>query len=166
MAIKPSFKMGDKIVYPGHGVGLIEGNTSKVVGGTTCEFYSIVITETGLKIMVPCGQAESVGLRKVADKKSIEKIFLILKEKKRKIDTQTWNRRFREYSQKIQTGSLYETAEVLRDLSQLRGHKELSFGEKQMYEKARSRLVSEIAVSRAKSQDKVSSELETMLAAA
>ena len=166
MVAKASFKVGDKVVYPGHGVGVVEEQVAKVIGGVSCEFFGITVTETGLKISVPCAQAVAVGLRKVADKKSIDQIFLILKEKRKKIDTQTWNRRFREYSQKIQTGSLVETAEVLRDLSQLRGHKELSFGEKQMYEKARSRLVSEIAVSKAKPQEKVSSELESMLAAA
>jgi CarD family transcriptional regulator len=166
VAAKPTFKVGDKVVYPGHGVGIVGEQVTKVIGGVSCEFYGITVTETGLKISVPCVQAVSVGLRKVADKKSIDKIFLILKEKKKKLDTQTWNRRFREYTQKIQTGSLVETAEVLRDLSQLRSHKELSFGEKQMFEKARSRLVSEIAVSKAKSQEKISSELETMLAVA
>lgn len=163
MAGKPTYKVGDKVVYPGHGVGVVEESVERAIGGVNTLFLAITISETGLKIMVPSEQAHSVGLRKVADKKSIDKIFSILKEKKKKIDTQTWNRRFREYSQKIQTGSIYETAEVLRDLSALRVYKELSFGEKQMYEKARSRLVSEIAVSRSKSQEKISTELESML---
>lgn len=163
MAIKGSFKVGDKIVYPGHGVGKIDELTARSIAGTKQEFFNISIIETGLKIMVPVLQAETVGLRKVVDKKSIDKIYAILKTKRKKLDTQTWNRRFREYSQKIQTGSLYEIAEVLRDLSALRGDKELSFGEKQMYEKAESRLVSEIAIARAKSRDKVRVELQTIL---
>ncbi len=160
---KSAFKLGDKVVYPGHGVGLVDEMSSRNVGGTNMDFYAITVIETGLKIMVPCLQAEAVGLRKVVDKKSIDKIYALLKTKKKKIDTQTWNRRFREYSQKIQTGSLYEIAEVLRDLSALRSDKELSFGEKQMYEKAESRLISEISVSRAKPRDKVKGELDTIL---
>lgn len=163
--LKPKvlFKNGDKIVYPGHGVGKVEEVTSRIIAGTTADFYAITIVETGLKVLVPCMQADGVGLRKVVDKKSIDKIYAILKTKKKNIDTQTWNRRFREYTQKIQNGSLYEIAEVLRDLSALKTGKELSFGEKQMYEKAESRLVTEIAVSRAKPQDKVRTELETLL---
>lgn len=163
MTAKVLFKVGDKIVYPGHGVGKIEEVASRDIAGSKHEFYAITVIETGLKIMVPVAQADSVGLRKVVDKKSIDKIYAILKTKKRKIDTQTWNRRFREYSQKIQTGSLYEIAEVLRDLRALKNDKELSFGEKQMYEKAESRLVTEISVARAKSQDKVRVELQTLL---
>jgi CarD family transcriptional regulator len=162
--IVSNFKIGDKVVYPGHGVGVVEELQSKNVGDMKMDFYAINVIETGLKIMVPCLQAEAVGLRKVVDKKSIDKIYELLKTKKKKIDTQTWNRRFREYSQKIQTGSLYEIAEVLRDLSALKCDKELSFGEKQMYEKAESRLVSEISVSRAKPRDKVKFELDSMLA--
>lgn len=160
---KLGFKVGDKVVYPGHGVGLVDELVSKHVGGSRHDFYAITINDSGLKVMIPCIQAQGVGLRKVVDKKSVDKIYAILKTKKKKIDTQTWNRRFREYTQKIQTGSLYEIAEVLRDLSALRCDKELSFGEKQMYEKAESRLVSEISVSRAKPVDKVKVELDTML---
>ncbi len=163
MASKAAFKVGDKVVYPGHGVGKIEELTARTIAGTKQEFFNISINETGLKIMVPVPQADSVGLRKVVDKKSIDKIYAILKMKNKKVDTQTWNRRFREYSQKIQTGSLYEIAEVLRDLSALKGDKELSFGEKQMFEKAESRLVSEIAIARAKSRDKVRVELQELL---
>lgn len=160
------FKVGDKIVYPGHGVGIIEELVTRAIAGTKQEFFNINIIETGLKIMVPVIQADSVGLRRVVDKKSIDKIYTILKTRVKKIDTQTWNRRFREYSQKIQTGSLYEIAEVLRDLSSLRNGKELSFGEKQMFEKAESRLVSEIAIARAKTQDKVRGELQALLTGA
>ena len=158
-----SFKVGDKVVYPGHGVGKIEEITTKLIAGTKQEFFHISIMETDLKIMVPLFQAEGVGLRKVVDKKSIDKVYAILKTRDRKIDTQTWNRRFREYSQKIRTGSLYEIAEVLRDLTVLSVDKELSFGEKQMLEKAQSRLVSEIAIAKSRTHEKVMVELQEIL---
>lgn len=157
-AIKP-FKSGDKVVYPGHGVGVVNSVLVKSIAGSEQKVYEISIMSTGMKIMVPVPQAESVGLRRVMDKKSIDKVYAILKDRDFKIDTQTWNRRFREYTQKIKTGSLYEIAEVLRDLSVLSVDKELSFGEKKMLDTAQSLLVSEIAVARARPHEKVMAEL-------
>ncbi len=112
--------------------------------------------------MVPVAQAEAVGLRKVVDKKAIDKVYAILKDRDFKIDTQTWNRRFREYSQKIKTGSVYEIAEVMRDLSVLSADKELSFGEKKMLDTAQSLLVSEIAIAKARTHEKVIVELQAI----
>lgn len=156
------FKIGDKIVYPGHGVGEIESIRSTSIGGTEQQFYNITILESGMKVMVPMGQASAVGLRKIIDKKTIDKVYAILKERDFKIDTQTWNRRFREYSQKIKTGSVYEIAVVLRDLSVLSADKELSFGEKKMLDMAQSLLASEIAIAKSRPQDKIVGELRAL----
>ena len=160
MAATKPFKVGDKIVYPGHGVGEVTEVRSQNIGGTEQSFLAITIMETGMKVMVPVTQAEGVGLRKVADKKTIEKVFDILRDRNFKIDTQTWNRRFREYSQKIKSGSLFEIALVMRDLAVLSADKELSFGEKKMMDLAQNLLVSEIAIAKARSQDKVRVELQ------
>lgn len=154
-----NFKVGDKVVYPGHGVGEIREVIARAIGGCSQQIYSIVIIESGMKIMVPCMQAEAVGLRKVIDRRSVEKVYEILRDRDFKIDTQTWNRRFREYSQKIKTGSLYEIAEVLRDLSVLSADKELSFGEKKMLDTAQSLLVTEIAIAKSRTEEKVMGEL-------
>lgn len=154
------FSGGDKIVYPGHGVGQVNDVKSRAIGGTIQQFYDITIIESGMKILVPVQQAVGVGLRKVIDKRALTKVYKILKNRDSKIDTQTWNRRFREYSQKIKTGSLYEIAEVLRDLSVLSADKELSFGEKKMLDTAQSLLVSEIAIAKSRTQDKVRVELQ------
>ena len=159
-----SFKVGDKIVYPGHGVGEINSLKSRNIGGTEAQFFEITIVESGMKIMVPAQQAEAVGLRKVVDRKSVEKVYAILRSRGMKIDTQTWNRRFREYSQKIKTGSVFEIAEVLRDLSVLGSGKELSFGEKKMLDMAQSLLVSEIAIAKSRSYEKVMGELQEIFA--
>jgi CarD family transcriptional regulator len=97
LTTKP-FKLGDKVVYPGHGVGEITEAKSTTIGGTQQQFFQITIMESGMKIMVPTAQADSVGLRRVADKKTVEKVYAILRDRNFKIDTQTWNRRFREYS--------------------------------------------------------------------
>ncbi len=160
------FKAGDKVVYPGHGVGEIVELLEKKIAGTAQHFFQISILDTGMKIMVPVAQAESVGLRRVVDKKTVEEVFAILKDRSLKIDSQTWNRRFREYSQKIKTGSVFEIAEVIRDLSVLSVDKELSFGEKKMLDTAQNLLASEIAVARSRSHDKVMGELREMFSAA
>ncbi len=159
-----SFKVGDKVVYPGHGVGEINTLKSRNIGGTDAQFFEITIVETGMKIMVPVGQAESVGLRKVVDRKAVEKVYAILRTRTAKIDTQTWNRRFREYSTKIKTGSVFEIAEVLRDLSVLSAEKELSFGEKKMLDMAQGLLVAEIAIAKARTHEKVMGELQEIFA--
>lgn len=159
-----TFKMGDKIVYPGHGVGEIEGIRTTVLGGQEHHIYNITILDSGMKVMVPVSQASAVGLRKIVDKKAIEEVFSILRDRDFKIDTQTWNRRFREYSQKIKTGSVFEIAIVLRDLLVLSADKELSFGEKKMLDMAESLLVSEIAIAKARPHDKVVGELRALFA--
>ncbi len=160
------FKVGDKVVYPGHGVGEIVEVQEKKIANTAQHFFNIVIMESEMKIMVPVAQCESVGLRRIVDKKTIDKVFRILKDRSSKIDTQTWNRRFREYSQKIKTGSVFEIAEVIRDLSVLSADKELSFGEKKMLDTAHGLLASEIAVARSRPTEKVIGELREMVAAA
>ncbi len=159
-----TFKTGDKIVYPGHGVGEIEGIRTTVLGGQEHHIYNINILDSGMKVMVPVSQAGAVGLRKIVDKKAIEEVFSILRDRDFKIDTQTWNRRFREYSQKIKTGSVFEIAIVLRDLLVLSADKELSFGEKKMLDTAEGLLVSEIAIAKARPHDKVVGELRALFA--
>ncbi len=157
-----NFKLGDKIVYPGHGVGEIEGVRTHVLGGQEHHIYNIKILDSGMKVMVPVSQASSVGLRRIIDKKAIDSVYDILRDRNFKIDTQTWNRRFREYSQKIKTGSVFEIAIVLRDLSVLSADKELSFGEKKMLDMAEALLVSEIAIAKARPHDKVAVELKAL----
>lgn len=164
MSNSKSFKVGDKVVYPGHGVGEITCLRGRTIGGAEQQFFDITIMDTGMKIMVPVSQAEGVGLRKVVDRRAVEKVYSILRSRSFKIDTQTWNRRFREYSQKIKTGSVFEIAEVLRDLSVLSGEKELSFGEKKMLDTAQNLLVSEIAIAKSRTHEKVMGELQEIFA--
>lgn len=158
------FKVGDKVVYPGHGVGEINQLKVQKIANTEQKFFEITILDSGMKVLIPYAQVESVGLRKVVDKRTVEAVFDILKDRNFTIDTQTWNRRFREYSQKIKTGSVFEIAEVIRDLSVLSIDKELSFGEKKMLDTAQHLLASEIAIARARSHDKVMGELKAIFA--
>ena len=138
------FKVGDHAVYPGHGVGKISSIEYKEILGTKHEFYSVLIIETGMKIMIPAANIKSVGLRPLISKEEALKVVDILKDKNVKIDTQTWNRRYRDYMEKIKTGSVFEIAEVLRDLYVLKVDKELSFGEKKMLDTAKNLLLKEL----------------------
>ena len=138
------FKVGDHAVYPGHGVGKISSIEYKEILGTKHEFYSVLIIETGMKIMIPAANIKSVGLRPLISHEEAMKVVTILKDKNVKIDTQTWNRRYRDYMEKIKTGSVFEIAEVLRDLYVLKVDKELSFGEKKMLDTAKNLLLKEL----------------------
>jgi len=146
------FKVGDHAVYPGYGVGLIAGIETKEIMNTKLEFYAVQILETGLKVMIPKTNVASVGLRPIISKDEAAKVIEILKVTDVKIDNQTWNRRYREYMEKIKTGSVYEIAEVLRDLFLLKADKELSFGERKMLDNARGLLMKELTLAVDKSE--------------
>jgi CarD family transcriptional regulator len=141
-----TFNVGDNAVYPGYGVGKVTAIETKEILGNKQTFYSILILETGMKIMVPKDNVETVGLRPIISKDEANKVLEILKVKEVKIDNQTWNRRYREYMEKIKTGSVYEIAEVLRDLFLLKVDKELSFGERKMLDTARGLLLKELSL--------------------
>ena len=141
-----SFNVGDNAVYPGHGVGRVTSIESKEIFGKKHEFYTIQILENGMKIMIPKNNVESVGLRPIISREEAGKVIEILKETNVKIDNQTWNRRYREYMEKIKTGSVFEIAEVLRDLFLLKVDKELSFGERKMLDTARNLLLKELSL--------------------
>src|SRR3954468_5376314 len=153
-----SFKVGDNAVYPGHGVGKVSAIETKEILGAKHTFYSINILDSGMKIMVPKNNAEAVGLRPIISRDEAQKVIGILKETNVKIDNQTWNRRYREYMEKIKTGSVYEIAEVLRDLFLLKVDKELSFGERKMLDTARGLLLRELSL--ATSREELEHEAE------
>ena len=138
------FKVGDHAVYPGHGVGRIHSIEIKEILGTNHEFYSVLILETGMKIMIPATNIQKIGLRPLISRDEAVRVVEILKDKDVKLDTQTWNRRYRDYMEKIKTGSVFEIAEVLRDLYVLKVDKELSFGEKKMLDTAKNLLLKEL----------------------
>jgi CarD family transcriptional regulator, regulator of rRNA transcription len=159
------FKKGEKVVYPAHGVAVIEDIQTRVISGTERRFYMLRILGTEkMTIMIPTEQVESVGLRRVIGKDMVEKIYRILRQRKVEVDTQTWNRRYREYTEKIKTGSPLEIAKVLRDLLVLKSDKELSFGERKMLDTARSLLVKELSIAKAHPEEKIMEELKTIFA--
>ncbi len=142
------FDIGDKAVYPGHGVGVIEAIESKAISGREQLFFILRILDNGMTIMIPTENVDVVGLRGVIPSMEIPRVFQILKERRISLDTQTWNRRYREYMEKINTGSIFSIAEVLRDLQVLKMGKDLSFGERKILDTAENLLVKELAVAR------------------
>jgi CarD family transcriptional regulator len=144
------FKVGDIVVYPAHGVAEVESVEEREISGSTMSFFILKILDTQMTVMVPVVNVKNVGIRQLIDNKGIEHVMDILKQRSVHVDNQTWNRRYREYMEKIKSGSAYEIAEVLRDLNILKRGKELSFGERKMYDTARNLLVNEISISKHK----------------
>lgn len=160
--MRQQFQIGDKAVYPVHGVAEVVSLEKRDIGGSSTSVYILKILETGLKIMVPVNNAGTVGLRELINGKQVKEVYAILKSRDVPRDTQTWNRRYREYMEKIRTGSVFEVAKVLRDLYLLKGDKDLSFGERKMLDTARSLLVKEIAIAKTMSEDEVEGEFRTI----
>lgn len=154
------FKPGDKAVYPAHGVGEVKAIETREISGNKQTFYILKILDNGMTIMVPTQNVQSVGLREIIDEDQIDEVYEILRERDITVDNQTWNRRYREYMDKIKTGSIYEIAEVMRDLSLLKFEKELSFGERKMLDTARSLLVKELAIAQGETEGDILKELQ------
>jgi CarD family transcriptional regulator len=154
------FNIGDKAVYPAHGVAEVVGLETREIGGNKTAFYILKILDTGMKIMIPTRNVATVGLRGIASQSEVKEVFNILKSKEIAVEGQTWNRRYREYMDKIKTGSVFEIAEVLRDLCLLKKSKELSFGERKMLDTARQLLVKELAIAKGVKEPKIEAELE------
>ena len=156
------FQIGDKAVYPGHGVGVIEAIESKQISGKEQIFFILRIVDNGMTIMIPRDNVEAVRLREVIRKIDVSKVIHILKDRDVTLDNQTWNRRYREYMEKINTGSIYEIAEVLRDLHLLKAEKELSFGERKIMDVAKNLLVKELAIARDVKETDVLREIKSI----
>ena len=154
------FKVGDMAVYPTHGVGVIESIESKEISGNTHTFYVLRVLGNGMTIMIPTSNAKTVGLRQIISQKQVSKVYKILRKKDIEIDAQTWNRRYREYLEKIKTGSIFEVAGVLRDLFLLRLGKDLSFGERRMLDTARNLLIKELSIAKKSPEKSIEKELK------
>ena len=158
------FKIGDLAVYPAHGVGIIERIETQEFSGCSQDFYVMRILENDMIIMIPTQNVSNVGLREIIGQKEVPKLYSILKKRDVAIDNQTWNRRYREYMDKIKTGSVYEVAEVYRDLLILKVEKELSFGERKMLDTARNLLVKEISLARKVEEEEIEEDLDKIFA--
>ena len=148
MASDLNFQIGDKVVYPNHGVGVIEQIGSRTIGSNVERYYMLKIKASSLKVMVPFSNASHVGLRRVVKNGEVQKIIDYLGSTDDAASNADWKDRFKENSDKMRTGTLYETAVVLKSLLVLHHIKPLSFREKKMLDRARYLLVSELAMSK------------------
>ena len=158
------FDIGDMAVYPAHGVGVIESIEHRQVGESNQSFYVMKILDNNMVIMIPTATSNNVGLRNIISTDDVEKVFFILKEKDVEIGTQTWNRRYREYMEKIKTGSVFEVAAVLRDLYLLQEDKDLSYGERKMMDTAKNLLVKELSIANNVDELQVVKDIEGIFA--
>ena len=143
MEIK-EFKIGDKVVYPNHGLGVIEQIEKRATGDRMEEFLTLRIVANDSTVMVPRSNTANVGLRRVVTKKEVEEVFDVLKDTKITL-YDDWKGRFQENSDKMRTGSITEVARVFKSLSHLALQKNLSYRERRMLDKAKYLIVSEIA---------------------
>ena len=158
-----TFKVKDLAVYPGHGVGQIERMEEREIAGTRMRFFILRVLKSEMTVMIPIDNVAAVGLRKVIGSDQVSRVFKILKEREISVDTQTWNRRYREYNDKIKTGSAFQIAEVLRDLCIMKIEKDLSFGERKMLDEARSLLVQEMAIAKKQAEEAIAAEIDKIL---
>jgi len=159
------FQIGEKVVYPNHGIGTVENISTRSFGAQSERFYLLRLTYDSMTVMIPFSHAEEVGLRRVTRNGELAKVLNYLSEgtRKQKID---WKDRFRENSDKMRHGSLFEIAEVLKSLLVLQAEKPLSFREKKMLDRARHMLLTELSISRGLGQQEATDMLQKALAQA
>lgn len=156
------FTVGDMAVYQDNGVGEITDINTMEISGAQIKFYVLRMLENGATIRIPTSRAASIGLREVIPAETVPEVYAILREKGKKPEDKTWNRRYRAYKDKLKTGSVYEIARVLRDLYRLQAEKELSYGERQMLGQARNLLVKELSIATSRDESEISQELEDL----
>ncbi|NLZ43742.1 MAG: CarD family transcriptional regulator [Clostridia bacterium] len=156
------FKVGDRVVYPMHGAGIIEAVEEKDISGTVEKYYVIRLSMGEMKIMVPVSNVQLVGVREVIGKDEVVKVLDILKSKT-SIMSSNWNRRYRANMEKIKSGNIYEVAEVVRNLSLRDREKGLSTGERKMLENARQILLSELVLAQNITEEQVEEMVEGCL---
>jgi len=139
-----TFEVGDKVIYPNHGLGIVERIEEKTILGTTCGFYHLRIVANETTVLVPVSNVDGVGLRRAITDDEVDRLFTLLGDGK--IDNhQNWKGRFKDNSDKMRSGSIYEVADVLKSLTFLAKSKSLSFREKRMLDRAKFLIISEVS---------------------
>ncbi len=158
-----NFNIDDKAVYPGHGVVQVVGLEPRDIAGKRRDFYILKVLDSDLKLMVPVDGAKRTGLRRVISRNQADKVVEVLRSQGIAVSPQPWYRRQREYTEMINSGSVFEVAKVLRDLHRLSGSKELSFSERRLRDQARSLLIAELTLANGYDISRVEEELEKAL---
>ncbi|HEY7535644.1 MAG TPA: CarD family transcriptional regulator [Thermodesulfobacteriota bacterium] len=161
------FKIGDLAVYPVYGVVIVKGIEVKEICGTKKTFYIFKAIDSDVTVMVPTDNTQTVGLRPIIPKTEIPKIYQILKNRKKTNNScnghKSWNKRYREYAEKLKSGNIVDVAEVLKDIYLLQNEKELSFGERRIMNAARTLLIKEISIARNLEEESIAGEVQKLL---
>ena len=158
----PVYEIGDQVVYPHHGAGLVLKKEQKEVLGEKREYLTIKILHNDMTVMVPCENADRAGLRRVIGEDDVKKVLSILRDDVSQMP-KNWNRRFKHNREKIKTGDVFELAEVVRNLAIREQEKGLSTGEKQMYTRAKKILASELMYVLDMEEDEAEGHLESLI---
>lgn len=157
------YKIGDKVVYPMHGAGIIESIEEREILGEKRQYYILKLPVGDMKVMIPISNCLEIGLREVIDRKGVQKVIGILKDNSTSMST-NWNRRYRANLEKIKSGDIYEVAEVVRNLINRDREKGLSSGERKMLENARQILVSELVLATELEEERAQSLVDSAFA--
>jgi CarD family transcriptional regulator len=158
------FSEGDMAVYPAHGVGVIKSVETQTVAGIDQAFYVLEILDNSMRIMIPTASSNNVGLRAIVNESEVSDVLDILADRTVELGAQTWNRRYRDYMEKIKTGSVHEVAVVLRDLFLLSVDKDLSYGERKMLDTAKNLIVKELSLAQNTEEEVVTKTIEAIFA--
>jgi CarD family transcriptional regulator len=157
-----TFQLGDKVIYPNHGLGIVERIEEKTILGTTCGFFHLRIVSNDTTVLVPVANVDNVGLRKAISDEEVERLFDQLGDGR--IDNhQNWKGRFKDNSDKMRTGSIYDMADVLKSLTFLSKSKSLSFREKRMLDRAKALIISEVSEVMREKAPEVESKVDSAL---
>jgi CarD family transcriptional regulator, regulator of rRNA transcription len=162
---KAQFKLGDKAVHPKHGVGEVTAIDERELGGTRAVFYVLRILDNGMKVMVPANAAAAGALRGIMSSKEADAVLDTMRAREVAVDVQPWSRRFRAYTEMVQSGSPHEVAKVLRDMHRLKFDKDLSFGERHLLDRAKSLLMKELAFAKKVTEEKLAEEVASIFQA-
>ncbi|MDR2892668.1 MAG: CarD family transcriptional regulator [Deltaproteobacteria bacterium] len=158
------FSPEELVVYPAQGVGVVERIESKEIGGLTADFYIVRILGSNITLLVPVKNAGNVGLRHLSSKPECQEVFENLKNRAgfTGYTGQNWNRRYREYTEKLQTGTLNNASHVLKELLLISGEKDLSFGERRLLDQAMNLVTTEMACVLGEKQEQIQSSIEEL----
>lgn len=157
------FNVGDLAVYPAQGVGVIKAIEAREFAGSSQDFYILNIFDNEMTVMVPVNNASDLGLRALMHEKTIATVYTTLCEDLKLDKIASWSQRQREYTDKIKTGDPIEVAEVLRELAQIKVKKELSYGEKKVFETAKRLLIKEISLAEGVAEGSIEEKLDQTL---
>jgi len=157
------FKIGDKVVYPMHGAGIIEAIEEKEVLGDKRRYYIMKLPYGNMKVMIPIDNIKEIGIRQIVTSEEVNRVISILQDSDCSMSA-NWNRRYRANMEKIKSGNIYEVAEVVRNLSLRDREKRLSTGERKMLENARQILISELVLAKEEKEDSIRTMIDELFA--